>query len=133
MTVLHDAALYGHASCVESLLKAGADASLKNEVSDGAEGQGERRCGVGARRGAGVGEGALCRRRAASPRRLSAPPCSRPLPPGRPPPLRLHFACTPPSLLFPSQWKQTALDLAKQENYTEIVTLLLAPPLTATV
>ena len=47
---------------------------------------------------------------------------------------RLHSAySTPPSPLSPSQWKQTALDLAKQENYTEIVTLLLASPLTATV
>ena len=129
MTVLHDAALYGHASCVESLLKAGADASLKNEVSDGAEGRGGRRVGSGRGTERGRG-GALCRRCAASPRR---PGCPRPPPPGRPPPLRLHSASTPPSPLSPSQWKQTALDLAKQENYTEIVTLLLASPLTATV
>ena len=37
-TALHSAADNGHAPCVEALLKAGADARLKNDVSDGAEG-----------------------------------------------------------------------------------------------
>ena len=50
VAVLHDAALFGHASCVESLLKAGADVSLKNEVSDCTEGRGGGRWG-------GQGEG----------------------------------------------------------------------------
>eukprot|EP00964_Phaeocystis_antarctica_P159288 scaffold130269_cov36-Phaeocystis_antarctica.AAC.1 len=42
-TALHCVAFNGHASCVESLLKAGADASLKDKVSGGAEGRGGRR------------------------------------------------------------------------------------------
>ena len=37
-TALHLAAYVGHAPCVEVLLEAGADASLKDEVSDGTEG-----------------------------------------------------------------------------------------------
>ena len=88
--------------------------------------------GRGEGRGGGGGRGPV-----QTPSRLSAPPLRAALPPpsppgaaaSTPPVLRLHSA----PLLFPSQWKQTALDLAKQENYTEIVTLLLAPPLTATV
>jgi len=39
-TALHLAAHYGHAPCVEALLKAGADARLKDEVREGAEGSG---------------------------------------------------------------------------------------------
>ena len=42
MTALHKAACNGHAPCVEALLKAGADARVKDEVSDGAEGRGGR-------------------------------------------------------------------------------------------
>ena len=34
-TALHLATMCGHAPCAESLLKAGADASLKNNVSNG--------------------------------------------------------------------------------------------------
>jgi len=41
-TALHHAAYNGHAPCVEALLKAGADARVKDEVSDGAEGRGGR-------------------------------------------------------------------------------------------
>ena len=73
-TALHEAAHKSHAPCVESLLKAGADASLEDEVSDGAEGQGGRRGGVGARGWGWGGGGALRRRRAASPRRPQPPP-----------------------------------------------------------
>ena len=40
MTALHGAAGNGHAPCVEALLKAGADARLKDKVRDGAEGRG---------------------------------------------------------------------------------------------
>ena len=36
ITALHRAAYSGQAPCVESLLKAGADASLEDKVSDGA-------------------------------------------------------------------------------------------------
>ena len=84
-TALHHAAAFGRADCVESLLKAGADASLKDDgadnVSDGAEGRGGRHCGVGARAwGGGGGRGPE-----QAPRRLSAPPSPRPLLPGRPP------------------------------------------------
>ena len=84
VAVLHDAALFGHASCVESLLKAGADVSLKNEVSDCTEGRGGGRWG-GSGRGAeqGVG-GALCRRSA---------PLSRGAAASMPP---LHQLSTPP-------------------------------------
>ena len=55
-TALHNAAYSGEAPCVEALLKAGADARLKDKVSDGAEGRGGRRKrGLG--RGAGYGLG----------------------------------------------------------------------------
>jgi hypothetical protein len=70
-TALHKAAFGGRAPCVESLLKAGADASLKNGVSDGAE-------GLGGRRGGG-GPGPCSQ----APRRLSAPPSPPPLSPPR--------------------------------------------------
>ena len=119
MAVLHEAALYGHACCVESLLKAGANASLKNEVSGGAEGRGGKRLGSGRGTERVWGRGLV-----QASRRLSAPPCPRPLPssPGclYPPP--------PPSPLSLSQWRQTALDLAKQENHTETVRLLENAP-----
>jgi hypothetical protein len=64
----------------------------------------------------GCGGGALCRRRAGSPRRPlpSSPGCLYPPP--------------PPSPLSLSQWRQTALDLAKQENHTETVRLLENAP-----
>ena len=55
-TALHFAARNGSAPCVEALLKAGADARLKNWVRDGAEGRGGRRKGAwgrGAREGLG--------------------------------------------------------------------------------
>ena len=75
LTALHYAADEGHAPCVESLLKAGADASLKDRVSDGAEGR------AGGRRGwSGRGWGG--RGPAQAPRRLSAPPRPSPAPPG---------------------------------------------------
>ena len=45
-TALHLAAKNGHAPCVEALLKAGADASLEDEVSHGAEGRRGRHTGV---------------------------------------------------------------------------------------
>jgi len=112
-TALHEAARYGHAPCVDSLLKAGADASLKDEVSDGAEGRGGRREGVGARgQGGGCGgRGPVHRRRAASLRR----PAPGLLPPGRPPP-------PPPPPPSPSQDGDTALDDAKRRGHTEVVT-----------
>ena len=97
MTVLHDAALYGHASCVESLLKAGADASLKNEVSDSAEGQGGRRVGSGRGAGRGWGKGPCAD--AESPLRAASP--RRPAPALSPRGGRLHSACTPPALRPP--------------------------------
>ena len=75
MAVLHEAALYGHACCVESLLKAGANASLKNEVSGGAEGRGGKRLGSGRGTERVWGRGLV-----QASRRLSAPPCPRPLP-----------------------------------------------------
>jgi len=81
VTALHIAAYYGHAPCAESLIKAGADASLKDMVSDGTEGRGGRRGGGSGRRGRGGGlwgEGACSQ----APRRLSAPRSHRPLPPG---------------------------------------------------
>jgi len=56
LAALHRAAFDGHAPCVEALLKAGADARLKDTVSDGAEGRGGRRKGAwgrGAREGLG--------------------------------------------------------------------------------
>ena len=52
MTAMHLAADEGHTPCVESLLEAGADASLKDIVSDGAEGRGGRPVG-----GRGEGRG----------------------------------------------------------------------------
>jgi len=112
-TALHNAAFHKHAPCVELLLKAGADASLKDDVSDGAEGRGGRRGGFGARGGAGVGGGALL---------TSAAP---PLRAAQPPPLfprngRLHVF-PPPS---PSQRGRTALDDAKKYGGTEVVTVL---------
>ena len=112
-TALHYAAYNGQTSCVESLLKAGADASLKDEVSDGAEGRGGRREGVGARgQGGGCGgRGPVHRRRAASLRR----PAPGLLPPGRPPP-------PPPPPPSPSQDGDTALDDAKRRGHTEVVT-----------
>ena len=75
-TALQKAAYRGHAPCVEALLKAGADARLKDEVRDGAEGRGGRRKGVWGARGEGGlgGGGALRRRRAAPPRRPQPPP-----------------------------------------------------------
>jgi len=103
-TSLHKAAKNGHAPCVESLLKAGADANLKDGVSDGAEGRGGRR-GGGSGKGAGRelwGEGPC----SLTPRRLSAPPPPPPLPPS------------------PSQDGKTALDMAKARNHTEAVKLL---------
>ena len=55
-TALRTAARNGHAPCVEALLKAGADARLKDEVRDGAEGRGGRRKGArGDGRGWGLG------------------------------------------------------------------------------
>jgi len=102
MTALHEAAHYGHAPCVESLLKAGADASLKNGVSDGAEGRGGRRGGVGARgRARGGGEGPCSQ----APRRLSAPrsPRSRPLPPRA----AASTSSLPPPRLSMAGWRWT--------------------------
>ena len=75
-TALHCAVIQCRASCVESLLKAGADASLKTNVSDGHEGSG--RGGVGLRGGR--------RGPAQAPHRFSAPPSSCPLSPLRRPP-----------------------------------------------
>ena len=112
-TALHEAAHKSHAPCVESLLKAGADASLRNEVSDGAEGQGGRRGGVGARGWGWGGGGALRRRRAASPR--------RPQPPPAPPGAAASTSALPPS---PSQWGKTALDYAKEGKHTEVIKIL---------
>ena len=55
-TALHKAARNGHAPCVEALLKAGADARLKDKVSDGAEGRGGM-CKGAWGRGVGMGLG----------------------------------------------------------------------------
>jgi len=96
-TALHIAASRGHAPCAESLIKAGTDASLKGEVSDGAEGRGGRRGGGFGARGQGGGCGGRGPCSQAS-RRLSAPPSPRPLPPGAaastsaPPPPRRRMA-----------------------------------------
>ena len=95
-TALHFAAFNGHAPCFKSLLEAGADASLKDQVSNGAEGRGGRRGGwVGRGAGRGWVRGLACTG-AAPP--LSAPPSPRPLPPGRPPP-------PPPSPLPVAVWQ----------------------------
>ena len=67
-TALHCAVFNGRAPCVESLLKAGADASLKTNVSDGVKGRG---VGVGLRGGR--------RGPAQAPQRFSAPPSFCPL------------------------------------------------------
>ena len=110
-TALHLAADNGHAPCVESLLKARADASLKDYVSNGAEGRGGRRGGLG--RGLGLGGGgALRSRRAASPRRPTSAHCPRDG--------RLHLR-SPPSL---PQAGKTASDMAKERRHTEVVQLL---------
>ena len=116
-TALHWAAYGGHAPCVASLLKAGADASLKDEVSDGAEGRGGEAWGVGARGGGGGGGGALRRRRAASP----PPPSLPPSPPGAA--ASTSAPHTPP----PSQDGDTALDDAKSKGHTEVVKILENP------
>ena len=64
----------GHAPCVELLLKAGADASLADTVSYGAErGPRSEAWGVGARSGAERGSGPA-QRRVAFPRRLAPSP-----------------------------------------------------------
>jgi len=94
-TALHCAAYWGHAPCAESLLKAGADASLKDTVSDGAKGRGGRRGG-----GRGEGRGGGGRRgpitgvapplRAAHPQ--PSPPRGRPPPPPPLPPPRRRVA-----------------------------------------
>ena len=83
-TALHFAAKNGHAPCAESLLKAGAEASLKNKVSDGAAGRGGRHGLLGrgvVRVGDGPCAGAAPRLRAAQP----PPPLAHR--PRRPPPL----------------------------------------------
>ena len=115
-TALHFAAMMGEVPCVKSLLKAGADASLKDGVSDGAEGRGGGRSGVGARGRGGGGGGGLRRRRAASPR--------RPAPALSPRGGRLHLH-SPPS---PSQDGTTALGIAKYYNHTEVIKLLENAP-----
>ena len=74
MTALHCAVFNGRAPCVESLLKAGADASLADTVSYGAErGLRSEAWGVGARSGAERGSGPA-QRRVAFPRRLAPSP-----------------------------------------------------------
>ena len=116
MTALHKAACNGHAPCVEALLKAGADARLKDKVSDGAEGRGGRRKGA-LKRGARVGfrgEGPCVG--AAPPLRAAHSP--RPLPPRRPPP-------PPPLPSLPRrQHGDTALDDAKAKGHTQVIALL---------
>ena len=101
----------GHAPCVELLLKAGADASLADTVSYGAErGLRSEAWGVGARSGAERGSGPA-QRRVAFPRRLAPSPqtgCH-------------HTSSLPPR---PSQDGKTALDVAKVYCHTEIITLL---------
>ena len=67
------------ALCVASLLKAGADASLTDKVSDGAEGRGGEAWGAGTK---GGDRGWGGRGPAQAPRRLSAPPSLPPSPPG---------------------------------------------------
>ena len=105
-TALHCAVIQCRASCVESLLKAGADASLKTNVSDGHEGSG--RGGVGLRGGR--------RGPAQAPHRFSAPPSF----------CHLLFASASTSALrpFSSQdgvRRETALDIAKRKNRTEVI------------
>ena len=109
-TALVLAAAEGHAPCVASLLKAGADASLENNVSDGAEGRGGE---------AGRGGGRGLRRR----RRLSAPPSLPSSSPGAAAStLQLH-----PSHPSSSQDGKTALDLARRFEQTEVIKLLENP------
>ena len=115
-TALRKAACNGHAPCVEALLKAGADARLKNKVRDGAEGRGGRRKGAwGARGGGGAwGEGPCAG--TAPPLRAAHSP--RPHPPRRPPP--------PPPLPSLPRWQDgdTALDDAKSQGHTQVIALL---------
>ena len=107
-TALHHAAYDGHAPCVEALLKAGADARLKDEVRDGAEGRGGRRKGAWGR-GAGATEDVSAAPPAApssplrpSPSALAARRPCRPTPrrrrsPRVAPPPRLRRTATRPS------------------------------------
>ena len=93
-TALHYAASWGRTPCVGSLLKAGADSSLSDEVSDAAEGRGGRRGWVG---GGGSGRGSsLDGGPAQAPCRLSAP--SSPRPRGPPPGVPASTSAFPPSL-----------------------------------
>ena len=117
-TALHLAALNGHAPCVEALLKAGADARLKDKVRDGAEGRGGRRKGARGRGAGGVGLG-------------GKGPCAGAAPPLRaarsPPPAPSAAAASTsaPSPRFPRrQDGATALDNAKSKGHTQVIALL---------
>ena len=103
----------GDVLCAESLIKAGADASLKDAVSEGRQGVGGRRGNMGGGRGRGGGG-----------------PCA-----GAAPPLRAALAPTlfpgaavsppPPTPPFPgTQGGKTALDTAKAMCVTQVVRLL---------